>query len=1156
LIPPVYYARKPKGERSEPLGSRAHLEACRISILSHFPRIAEARQAEKWRNPGKLPPLSCKQSDVDLILGSFYHLAAHKEALSRQDGEAVMAWRKWIVRGIVYGIIGAAASAALVYQRWTNPSAVREQVIAQISKVFPGAHVSVDSARLRILGGIQLNGLRLTRADDPDKHEFLHVPSAIFYHDKEKILERELILRKIELIRPRLRVRRGPDGRWNLQDLMGKPSGAPQAALPAIVIHQGTLILEDRSEHAKASSLEINDISLTIINDPVPRVTIRGAANSDLLGKLHLQGSLDRLTSEAYLSFRATQIPLTQSLLSRLPIQVPSYLFDGLQLSATASVEGKVSYHPSQPTQPVYYDVQCEVQQGKLQHPQLPLPLTDLHAKLHCSNSSGLQLEMLTARSGKTEIEAQGAATLPRIDQEFEVSLDLKHVQLGRELADRLPVKIRNLHDMFQPNGPTTIHIDCAKHEGQWVLLADGRPSLVSLRPEGLALAFKNFPYPLERTEGAVDYNLINRRVDVDLKTHAGDRPVILWGHWTGEGAQADVDFNIQATDVPIDEKLSQALHTDSLDTIRHFAESFHPTGLIDVKSYIRHEPGQSFRNEFHIHFHEAAVKWDHFPYPLTQVSGFLNIYPDHWEFKQFQGTHQDGHVLVHGKSTPKDEKGESHGIELEITGRNVRLDDDLREALRPMPKMYDAWETFNPTGDLYFTASVQRPSADLNDLEIQVDARGGTAKPKFFPYRIQDISGQFRFRKMCLEINKLRAKHEQAMIALDNGTVALNPRGGYFAKFLDLQVQGMQFDDEFVQALPGKLKDAVKMLRLDHPLRVKTQLVIAQPPETGRPPDVYWDGQAWMYGAKFTTGMEFSNVWGELACRGRYDGRQLVGVEGNLLLEQATLFAQPFKKVHARLLIRKEAPDVLLIGLRAPIFSGDVTGQIRVNLNSALDYEMNLTASQINVAEFGRHNLGPKSQISGTANARIYLKGLGTGIASLDGNGALDIPHGHLYNLPFLLDLLKFLGLHWPDHTAFEEFHAAFGIQGSKVNVQRIDLLGSAVSLSGKGEFDLLTKEPKLDVYPMWGRIEQLLPPMLRPFPTTFSKNLLTVEVRGKVSGNPKDLKFQMKPVPVILDPLLLLRDRVIGAGSSAAQPEISLPPEADRKRGFRIWD
>ena len=219
----------------------------------------------------------------------------------------------------------------------------------------------------------------------------------------------------------------------------------------------------------------------------------------------------------------------------------------------------------------------------------------------------------------------------------------------------------------------------------------------------------------------------------------------------------------------------------------------------------------------------------------------------------------------------------------------------------------------------------------------------------------------------------------------------------------------------------------------------------------------------------------------------------------------------------------------------------------------------MNLTASQINLAEFGRHNLGPRSQLSGAANARLHLTGMGSGadsIQTLDGNGAIDVPRGHLYNLPFLLDILKFLGLHWPDRTAFEEFHTAFALQGSKVTMKKFDLLGSAVSLSGKGEYDLLTKNLQVDVYPLWGRIEGLLPPMVRPLPTTLSKSLVTVEVRGKATGEPKDLKYQMKPVPVIVDPLIFLRDRMFGnreqeSAAAVGEPPAPIVPPAPVVRG-----
>ena len=273
-----------------------------------------------------------------------------------------MAWRKWIVRGIVWGIVAASVAGGIAYQRWTNPGAVREQIISALEQAFPGAEISIDSARLRILGGIQLSGLRLVRGDDPEKHEFLQVPSAIFYHDKEKILDGELRLRKIVLIRPRLRVRRGRDGKWNLAGLVRRaPPGLADKTLPAIVIHQGTLSLEDLSVADKATMLEINDVSLTLINDPVQTISIRGAANSDLLGKLHLVGEVDRQTGATQFAFRAAQIPLTQDLVARLPIQCPHDLFRGLQLSATANFEGKLSLYPDQPT---FFEVRGEVAGG------------------------------------------------------------------------------------------------------------------------------------------------------------------------------------------------------------------------------------------------------------------------------------------------------------------------------------------------------------------------------------------------------------------------------------------------------------------------------------------------------------------------------------------------------------------------------------------------------------------------------------------------------------------------------------------------------------------------------------------------------------------------------------------------------------------------
>src|SRR5205807_6600645 len=181
------------------------------------------------------------------------------------------------------------------------------------------------------------------------------------------------------------------------------------------------------------------------------------------------------------------------------------------------------------------------------------------------------------------------------------------------------------------------------------------------------------------------------------------------------------------------------------------------------------------------------------------------------------------------------------------------------------------------------------------------------------------------------------------------------------------------------------------------------------------------------------------------------------------------------------------------------------------------------LTASQIQLEQFGRHNIGPKQELAGIAAGRLHLQGHGDGVKDLEGNGSIDIPYTavtRLLNLPFLFDLLKFLGLRWPDRTAFEEAHAAFAIHGNRVQVSKLEMLGNVVSVYGKGEVNLDGTELELDMYPSWGRAEQMLPSAVRGIPSAISKQLLKIEVRGRLGGNEGDLKFSKRPVPGLIDP------------------------------------
>jgi hypothetical protein len=1041
-----------------------------------------------------------------------------------------MSWRKWLVRLLVFSVLGGCAFAALLYQRWTDPSAVREQVVTNLRKLFPGAAVSLDGARMNLFGRIVLSELRLSRKDDPEGIEFLHVPSVVVYHDKEQLGHGKVVFRKVELHTPRLRLQRGRDGRWNLAGLVsGGPY--PKQAMPILVITQGTLVLDDRLAAPGTPLLEITDVELKVINDPEATVTFDGTGASEELGAVQLHGTWQRDTGVVSLALEATGIPLTPLLMQRLATNCPDKALTPFHLEGKADLQARLDYQPAN-SQPLTHDVRLRVRDARILHPKIPLPLDNLTASARCINGR-LTVEHLSAASGPARVELHGgSARMPHPEQNFEGVVTVSHLPLTKELAQRLPEPVQNLYNLFSPVGKASIELRAACQDNRWLR------HHYTMHPEGLGVCYAGFQYPCDHITGVVEYDCLENRTRVDTQGRAGGQPFTFRGTWQGCKEQADVNFAINATGLKVDDQLIDALPTE----VRKIARSFHPSGRCDGKVAIVHRPGTPvnlYPNTYEIRFYDLAVKWDGFGYPLEQVSGTLHVYPDHWEFRDFRGAHHGGEVFVRGQTFPQApaDRGKEARLLLEISGQKIALDGDLQASFKEMPGLEKAWKTFAPAGRLNFAARIDRVPGRDQDLDIALDVRGCSIAPTFFSYTLHDLCGQLRYHKDQVVLTKFTAHHNQTRLSLEKGVVDLYPGGGFYADLSDLRGNPVLPDEEFVAALPEELRSAVQGIKLQDPFAVKAQrLVVAQGSEAGSLLDMYWDGQFWVRGAKLELGVDVEDVTATLACVGRHNGRQLLGLSGNVELERATVFKQPFHDAHARLLVHPKKPDELAVGLYAPAFGGEVSGEVLVQFHSDLHYVLNLRAMQIQLEQFGKHNFGPKAQLSGVAGGRLYLTGQGSDAASLDGNGSLDIPYTtatRLYNLPLLLDLLKFLGLRWPDRTLFEEAHAVFGIHGNRVNITRLDLQGNVVSLWGRGDVNLDGTDIQLDFYPSWARVEQVLPPLVRSIPPAISKTLLKIEVRGKVTGEPQDIVFHKKPVPGLVDPILQMRDLVAGKRS-----------------------
>ena len=460
--------------------------------------------------------------------------------------------RSWLIRGMILAGVAVLAALAWFANSWISPDRVREKVIVTLSEQFEDVDVQVGSARMRILGGIAVTDLRLTRHGDPPDQPFLIVPNAIVYHDKEQLNRGKLIIKKVEMDSPTFRIERAADGKWNVAEVV-KP-GPADKPIPTFVIKSGTVLVIDRMPGALPPTT-FTEVQCTLLNDPLPTLTVQVTATAKGYGPVEVRGRLNRINRHLGLSVELSQFPLGEAAVPTAQRFAPELAPHLAKLTATANVKAELSYTPDAVPQ-WRHDVRFEVKDARFEHPELPWPVEKITATVR-SVDGRIKVEEASAQVGQAKVKLSletrtdaaphtgGPPTddpLRRIEDNLQrLDISATGIALDDSLFERLPEKMKRGRKMFSPTGQVDIGYKFTREGAGW-------KRELEVRPKQAAMVYEKFRYPVSDVRGLIKRTIThtgNENTTIDLVGTAAGQLITVKGRIEGDGDDPAVNLRI-----------------------------------------------------------------------------------------------------------------------------------------------------------------------------------------------------------------------------------------------------------------------------------------------------------------------------------------------------------------------------------------------------------------------------------------------------------------------------------------------------------------------------------------------------------------------------------------------------------------------------------
>ena len=687
--------------------------------------------------------------------------------------------------------VGLAVLVGLVFTYWQLANSERVCRLAEsyLSELI-GGEVNVQDATFNVFSPVELRGVRVHLPGSISGEPFFSAEKVLLNHRPWLLFTKgRLWPTEISCFQPQVVIEQDSlTGRNNLERFYKHRSEkfaldpAQLAGGPKVYVHNGVLrfivvddkrkgVLEDFSVDLNLSMVPEGDESYVITFEG-PRKDEQMPVAQGVVKVNVVTGKIDHLSGK---------IPE----MARLDMFMPRrYSFLRRKYNMTGAFYIKAVQDP---------DPQKKLFEIKLEDVSLSLPsdeggMTLQHVQgLMRLDADGVNFVGLTG--GIENVQGAKVTLNGRLDgydpnSPFLFKFDLTGMEISAidnisgTLAEVFE-KNRKRLDLCQ--GPLDLTVNIQRSVDQKINLSG------SVKPQGMTLAFSDFPYELRNVRGKINFTRTSLDI-VGITASHGMAKIKLTGKFENSSEAGPVyEFQVQADDLAFDSDFMNALPVD----YRKYISTVNPTGSCTWRTRVSvNAPGAEPRVETDIIVTgKAGLTYVDFPYPLTNVRGVLSITPEKIVLSDIGGVRiVDGKVVAKLTVNGVIDNPGADDLDVNVTVKGqLPLDKLLADALGD--EGTELFKVLKPAGRAEDVVAVITEAA-VGPMKYDVTARLVDVSFVFggLDYRISGATGELHVRPQRISIKNLVGTHDDTTITI-NGDVLPGEAGDDLA--LNINIKG-----------------------------------------------------------------------------------------------------------------------------------------------------------------------------------------------------------------------------------------------------------------------------------------------------------------------------------------------------------------------------